>query len=103
MSGTAAVAVLDRMEKDEAFCERVAALKDDPAAVHTVLREAGYDATPEEIKVAFVSRYGSELSPEQLEALAGGLSGEDIGASIGVGFGMLAGIAAAMAFAAALS
>lgn len=101
MSGANAVAFLDRVEADEAFARKIEALKSDPAAAHAAVVEAGYDATPEEIKMAFVARYGSELSPEQLEALAGGIDGTDIGIGVGIGAGViligaLAGLAAAL-------
>lgn len=95
MSMSAAQAFLDRVEDDEALTTKLEALKSDPAAIQDALREAGFDAEPEEIKVAFLARYGADLGPEQLETIAGGFDTE--GAMIGAfaGVGLVAAAAAA--------
>lgn len=85
MSGKAAVAFLDRLETDEPFAERIGALKGDPPAVFSAIRDAGFDATPEEVKLAIAQRFGGQLSPEQLEAIAGGVE-IDWGIAIGTMF-----------------
>lgn len=95
MSMSAAQAFLDRVEDDDALTTSLEALRGDPAAIQHALRQAGFDAEPEEIKVAFLARYGSELSPEQLETIAAGFDTE--GAMIGAfaGVGLVAAAAAA--------
>jgi len=94
MSAQQAEAFIARVQEDPDFAERLAALKDDPAAVQALVAAEGFDATPEEIREAFLETFGSELSEEQLAAIAGGLSQED-GATIGalVG-GAVVGVAA---------
>lgn len=101
MSAASAIAFLDKLEADEAFSAKLEAMKDDPSAVRAALTEAGFDATPEEVKMAFVARYGSELSADQLEALAGGIDGASLGIGIGVGVAAGLGIVAAVGAAAA--
>lgn len=85
MTSQSASALLDRLEDDEAFRTMLESLRDQPEAVTKAIEEAGFHATPDDIKAAFLERYGSELSPEQLDAIAGGA---DIGASVGVGIGI---------------
>jgi lactobin A/cerein 7B family class IIb bacteriocin len=58
----------------------------------------GFDATPEEIREAFVEAFGAELSEEQLAAIAGGLSPDGIAT---VSFGAVIGASAIAAGAAA--
>ncbi len=97
MSQQQADAFIARVQEDPEFAERLAALKDDPAAVHALVVAEGFDATPDEIREAFLEAFGAKLSEEQLAALAGGLSqGEAIGIVVGGGVG-----GAALAFGAA--
>jgi predicted ribosomally synthesized peptide with nif11-like leader len=84
MSMTDAGAFLDRLESDKPFARELEAIKDNPTAVHEKVNAAGFDAQPEEIREAFIDRYGAELTPEQLDQIAGGL---DEGAAIGIGAG----------------
>lgn len=99
MSSEAAVAFIDRIEADEAFAERIASLRGDQAAVLGAIRDAGFDTSPEEVKVAVVARYGTELTPEQLDAIAGGAD-IDWGIALGTAAGvtLLVGFALAAAF-----
>lgn len=101
MAMAAAIAFLDRLAEDDALVADLSELKDDPVAVHSAVVAAGYDATPEEFKVAFLSRFGSELTMEQLDGLAGGVSDDwlmsftiGMGATVGA---VLVGVAAAVA------
>jgi predicted ribosomally synthesized peptide with nif11-like leader len=95
VSKAAAEAFLDRTENDDEFREELEALKDDPEAVYEHVRAAGFDVEPNEVMEAFTERYGVELTPEQLEAVAAGDEAELImGASIGAGLGI--GLAAAV-------
>ena len=72
MSQQQAEAFIARVQEDPEFAERLAALKDDPAAVQALVAAEGFNATPEEIREAFVEAFGAELSEEQLAAIAGG-------------------------------
>ena len=72
MSQGQAVAFLERVEDDEAFAKELESLKDDPPAVIDKVHGAGFDASPEEIREAFLDRYGAELTPEQLDMIAAG-------------------------------
>jgi hypothetical protein len=81
----------------------LAALKDDPAAVQALVAAEGFDATPEEIREAFLETFGSELSEEQLAAIAGGLSDDDTALIIGAVGGVVGALpAVAVAWAAAV-
>ena len=97
MSAQQAEAFIARVQEDPDFAERLAALKDDPAAVQALVAAEGFDATPEEIREAFLETFGSELSEEQLAAIAGGLSYDDTTIIIGV-VGAVAPVAVAAAF-----
>ena len=82
MSEQGAVAFLDRLESDEDFAKELESLKDDPPAVYEKVHAAGFEATPDEIRDAFLERYGAELTQEQLDQIAAGL---DSGAMFGIG------------------
>ena len=79
MSVEQAEAFMDRVESDEAFAAELESLKDDQAAVQAAVVAAGFDATPDEIRDAFADRFGSQLTEEQLAAIAGGLDDQTIG------------------------
>jgi predicted ribosomally synthesized peptide with nif11-like leader len=83
MSQQQAEAFIARVQEDPEFAERLTALKDDPTAVHALVVAEGFDATPEEIREAFVEAFGAELSEEQLAAIAGGMSDLEIGLTVG--------------------
>ena len=72
MSVEQAEAFMNRLESDEAFAAELASMKDDQAAVQAAVVAAGFDATPDEIRDAFVDRFGNQLTEEQLAAIAGG-------------------------------
>ena len=71
MTSSAAAAVLDRIESDEAFGQRVKEAGGPEASIE-LLKSEGFDVTPGELRDAVLDRYGDQLTPEQLEALAGG-------------------------------
>ena len=77
MSQADAVAFLDRVETDEDFASELESLRADPETVHARVVAAGFDASPEEIREAFVDRYGSELTHEQLDQIAAGMDTVD--------------------------
>jgi predicted ribosomally synthesized peptide with nif11-like leader len=74
---TGAEAVLDRMEADSTFAERV---KDagGPEASLELLRSEGFQVDRDQLRDAVLDRYGDTLTQEQLDALAGGMSGEEL-------------------------
>lgn len=72
MSRQQAEAFVARVQEDPEFAERLAALKDDPATAQALVAAEGFDATPDEIREAFLEAFGAELSEEQLAAIAGG-------------------------------
>jgi predicted ribosomally synthesized peptide with nif11-like leader len=75
MTLASAEAVIDRMEVDEDFADRV---KDagGPEASIAVLRSEGFDVTPSDMQDAFLDRFGDQLTQEQLDALAAGTDPE---------------------------
>ena len=78
MSEEGAVAFLERVEGDEGFATELGSLREDPGAVIERVRAAGFDATPEEIREAFLERYGAELTQEQLDQIAAGTDPTDV-------------------------
>jgi predicted ribosomally synthesized peptide with nif11-like leader len=72
MSQDQAVAFLDRVEDDEDFAKELESLRGDPPAVIEKVHTAGFEVTPEEIREAFLERYGAELTEEQLDQIAAG-------------------------------
>src|SRR5690349_11996887 len=98
MSMTDAVAFLERIESDESFARELEAERHDPNAVSEKVRAAGFDAEPEEIREAFMERYGAELTPEQLDQIAAGVDipPAAIGAA-GMGVAVVVGFAAVSA------
>ena len=72
MSQQQADAFIARVQEDPEFAERLSALKDDPAAAQALVAAEGFDATPDEIREAFLEAFGAEMSEEQLAAIAGG-------------------------------
>ena len=85
MSTTDAVAFIERAETDKEFAADLETAKGDQQAVLAKVRGYGYDVTAEEVTDAFVDRYGAELTPEQLEAIAGGYDGIDVASAVAVG------------------
>jgi predicted ribosomally synthesized peptide with nif11-like leader len=72
MSQQQAEAFIARVQEDPEFAERLASLKDDTAAAQALVAAEGFDATPEEIREAFLETFGAELTEEQTAAIAGG-------------------------------
>ena len=94
-----AEAFIERAETDEAFAKELEALSADPYAVIAKIHESGYDATPEEMREAFLERYGAELTPEQLDVVAAGADPDLVGGIVGglaMGITTLAALAAAV-------
>ena len=98
-----AEAFINRLQSDDDFAARLEARKDSPEFVLELLQSEGFEATPDEIREVFLQHFGAQLDEEQLAAVAGGLSNEQIGnIVVGVGFGAAAiGVGAASAAAAA--
>jgi len=100
MSTESAQSLFDRLDQDEAFASELAERREDPDAVQAMIRDAGFDVTPEEMHAVFLERYGADLSEEQLEAIAGGVTGAEIAAGVILGGVAIAGIAVSAAAAA---
>ena len=100
MSVEQAEAFMNRVESDEAFAAELESLKDDQAAVQAAIVAAGFDATPEEIRYAFVDRFGDHLTEEQLAAIAGGADNGTIMTGVFLGITGLAAISVGAAAAA---
>ena len=97
MSEEGAIAFLDRVEGDEGFARELESLRDDPPAVVEKIHAAGFNATPDEIRQAFIERYGTELTPEQLDQIAAGVEpGVVFGAGVAAGVVILTAAAAAL-------
>jgi len=97
-------AFFDRVDSDDSFAQQLETVRTDPAAVQAVLVDAGFDLDPEAVRDGFLDRFGSQLTEEQLAAVAGGLTQDQnmavvAGVSIG-GAGIAIGVAAASAAAA---
>lgn len=99
MSVQSADAFIERLTSDTGFADRIYELREDPEAVHALVAESGFDATPDEIRDAMLEQFGSELSEEQLAAIAGGMGTVGIVATTvsAVGLGVAAAGAAAAA------
>jgi predicted ribosomally synthesized peptide with nif11-like leader len=98
MNGSAAaVAFLDRAEQDAAFAADLESARHDPDSVLEKVRAAGFDVSEDEISHAFADRYGVELTPEQLSAIAAGLEIEWILLLASVGGAAVGGAAGAAA------
>jgi predicted ribosomally synthesized peptide with nif11-like leader len=102
MSVEQAEAFVARLDSDPAFADRLAEVKESPDQVFELVKAEGFDATPEEIREVFLEHFGSELNEDQLAAIAGGLSNEQIGniatgVGVTVAVGAIAGASAAAA------
>jgi len=101
MSTQQAEAFFARVQEDEDFAERLAALREDPTAVQALVAAEGFDASPEEIRDVFLEKFGSELSEEQLAAIAGGFQEETfivVGGMVGGSAVVAVGLTAAAGF-----
>ena len=83
MSAAEADRFIARLSDDAEFASRLDVLKDNPEALYEVVVAEGFDATPEEIRSAFMEEMSQYLDEAQLAAVAGGLSTVEIGAIAG--------------------
>jgi predicted ribosomally synthesized peptide with nif11-like leader len=104
MSLEQAEAFLDSVQADEKFAQQLNEHRTNPDTIQTIVREAGFDATPDEIREVLVEKIGSELSEDQLAAIAGGLSqgDQDIAIAVGASVGVFGFVVTATAAAAAI-
>lgn len=84
MSAAAAVAFLERAERDEVFAGELEELSADPDAVLARVQSEGFDVTPADVREALLDHYGAELTPEQLDAINAGMTDEEIGMVVAV-------------------
>ena len=94
MSEAQAEAFLERVESDEDFAKELESVRENPSAVLEKVHAAGFDAAPEEIREAFLDRYGAELTQEQLDQIA---AGTDPAVVAGTVVGVVVWVAAASA------
>jgi predicted ribosomally synthesized peptide with nif11-like leader len=95
MSAEAAAALFQRLESDAAFREQVESAAT-PAEKHRIVTEAGYDVTPDDAPTMRELAGMSELSDDELEAIAAGIA-TGTGLALGiVGAGAAAAVAAAI-------
>ena len=94
MSGTAAREFIARVENDRTLAADLEALRDDPQAVFARVRAEGFEVSAAEVREAFVERFGAELSPDQLDAIA---AGTDHGLSEGTYMGLTLGLGGILA------
>lgn len=99
MTNDGAQQVLERLESDAEFGERVKSTGTEggPDAAIALLHSEGYDVTAGDMRDAFLDRFGDELSPEQLDAVAGVTREQVSGMLITFGVGLVATVAAAAA------
>jgi predicted ribosomally synthesized peptide with nif11-like leader len=97
MSQTDAVAFLEKVETDEQFASELASRSEDPPSVLERIHREGFEVEPEEVREAFMERYGIELTPEQMDQIAAGtdpgvIAGQVVGgvATLGVLIGLAA-------------
>lgn len=95
-------AFFDRYESDRDFADKLERLVDDPEAVLAAIRAEGYDVAPDDVRDEFLERYGAELTPDQLELVAAGLSTE-AEIAIGVTLGILGAVGIGVALVAAVA
>jgi predicted ribosomally synthesized peptide with nif11-like leader len=73
MSIQGANEALDRLERDEALTTELDSVaKENPEALLDRLHAEGFDFTPDEMREAALDRFGSQLTPEQLDDIAAG-------------------------------
>jgi predicted ribosomally synthesized peptide with nif11-like leader len=88
---------LERMENDDDLAVRVRDAGGPDASLN-VLRAEGFDVTAEAMRNAVLDHYGDRLTPEELDAVAGGLGTDKVLADApAVPMGTLYGQAAAAA------
>jgi predicted ribosomally synthesized peptide with nif11-like leader len=92
----AAEAVLDRLEADPEFAERVKDAGGTDSAL-ALLAGEGFDVTPQEMRDAALDRFGDQLTGEQLDRVAAGFDAGVVAAGIGIGSILVVGAAMAAA------
>lgn len=72
MANTNVEELLDRIEADPDLATRMKEAAS-PEAIQEVLRSEGFDVTGEAVRDAALDRWSDQLSPEELDAIAGGM------------------------------
>jgi predicted ribosomally synthesized peptide with nif11-like leader len=96
MTTTAANAALDRIEADQAFATRVKDSGGHEQAL-SILHSEGFDVSQQDMRDAFIDRFGDQLTKEQLDAVAGGIDRDVLLVAAGSGLGAAAVVLAAAA------
>ena len=100
MAITTAEKFLDVVAENEDLQKKFRSAKSE-AQVMEILKSENIECSPDEIRAAFLERFGSELNEEQLAAFSGGASAAAIGAAVGIGAGVTVGLAVALGASAA--
>ena len=87
MSQQEAQRFIEDLTANEDLATEFNGIRHDPPAALELVRSKGYDASPDEIREAFLDAFGEQLSEEDLAAIAGGISD---GAAAGIGVGAAA-------------
>ncbi len=108
MSEAEASRFIEATINDPELSKDLSALAKDSEKVFAEVRARGFDATPEEIREAFMEKSSTKISEEELAAIAAGeifgtsdkrfytITGATGGALIGAGLLVIAGAAAAL-------
>jgi predicted ribosomally synthesized peptide with nif11-like leader len=76
MTIEAAERAIDRMETDESLAEGVKEAGSPEAGI-SLLRAQGFDVSVQDMRDATLDRFGDQLTPEQLDAVAAGMDGNE--------------------------
>ena len=67
---------LQALNSDLTLLSRICSIEDDPSSVYALVRSAGFDCTPDEIRTAIAVTYDFTLSDDELTVVAGGVSAQ---------------------------
>jgi len=82
MSREAAQAFVERLNSDDAFRERMVAAGDNDARLRAA-QEAGFDITADDLAELRREHRADELSEEDLQKIAGGMSTTEVVSAVG--------------------
>jgi len=91
MSESEATRFIDATMTDEKLSAKLVLMKEDPQALLKEVHSLGYDATPDEIRNAYLESMSSRLPESELQDIAAGMSDSTKGL---IGFSAAAGVIA---------
>jgi len=77
MSEEEATRFISEMQENTDFAAEMHKLRENPSAAYQMVRDKGFNATPEEISAAFLEFSSTWLSEKDLQDIAAGLSKDD--------------------------